>query len=100
LTELHNAKPGWPAELDLARRWYEPLLERVHEYAPTRLADLVQLQEIGAGYLSRERFLTGLTLDPPDAASDQSRVPLLDEDYLILSTIHSAKSQDWRSVRI
>jgi DNA helicase-2/ATP-dependent DNA helicase PcrA len=44
--------------------------------------------------------LTELTLDPPDATSDQSGVPLLDEDYLILSTIHSAKGQDWKSVHV
>src|SRR6266852_2643332 len=50
------------------------------------------------GYSSRERFLTELTLDPPDAVSDQAGVPLLDEDYLILSTIHSAKGQEWKSV--
>jgi hypothetical protein len=50
------------------------------------------------GYASRERFLTELTLDPPDATSDQAGVPLLDEDYLILSTIHSAKGQEWKSV--
>jgi Ftsk gamma domain/UvrD-like helicase C-terminal domain len=37
-------------------------------------------------------------MDPPDATSDQSGVPLLDEDYLILSTIHSAKGQEWKSV--
>jgi UvrD-like helicase C-terminal domain len=37
-------------------------------------------------------------LDPPDATSDQAGVPLLDEDYLILSTIHSAKGQEWKSV--
>ena len=43
-------------------------------------------------------FLTELTLDPPDATSDQAGVPLLDEDYLILSTIHSAKGQEWKSV--
>ena len=36
--------------------------------------------------------------DPPDATSDQAGVPLLDEDYLILSTIHSAKRQEWKSV--
>jgi hypothetical protein len=46
---------------------------------------------------SRERFLTELTLDPSDATSDQSGMPLLDEDYLILSTIHSAKGQEWKS---
>jgi DNA helicase II / ATP-dependent DNA helicase PcrA len=39
-----------------------------------------------------------LTLDPPEATSDQAGVPLLDEDYLILSTIHSAKGQEWKSV--
>src|SRR5262245_50694513 len=42
--------------------------------------------------------MTELTLDPPDATSDQCGVPLLDEDYLVLSTIHSAKGQEWKSV--
>src|ERR1700731_3318012 len=50
------------------------------------------------GYPSRERFLTELTLDPPDATSDLAGVPLLDEDYLILSTTHSAKGREWKSV--
>jgi DNA helicase-2/ATP-dependent DNA helicase PcrA len=84
--------------MDHARRWYEPHLERMHEDASTRRADLIQLEQIAAGYPSRERFLTELTLDPPDATSDQAGVPLLDEDYLILSTIHSAKGQEWHSV--
>ena len=64
----------------------------------TRRADLIQLEQIASGYSSRERFLTELTLDPPDATSDQSGVPQLDEDYLILSTVHSAKGQEWKSV--
>ncbi len=102
LVELLQAlrKPGsaWPTEIEMARMWYEPHLERIHEDAETRRADLVQLEQIAAGYPSRERFLTELTLDPPDATSDQAGVPLLDEDYLILSTIHSAKGQEWRSV--
>ena len=88
----------WPAELERARLWYEPHLERIHEDAETRRADLIQLEQIASGYPSRERFLTELTLDPPDATSDQAGVPLLDEDYLILSTIHSAKGQEWKSV--
>lgn len=61
---------------------------------------MLQLEQIAGGYPSRERFLTELTLDPPDATSDQAGVPLLDEDYLTLSTIHSAKGQEWRSVFI
>ena len=63
-----------------------------------RQADLLQLEQIAVGYPSRTRFLTDLTLNPPDATSDQAGVPLLDEDYLILSTIHSAKGQEWKSV--
>jgi ATP-dependent DNA helicase UvrD/PcrA len=89
---------SWPAELERARLWYEPHLDRIHEDAETRRADLIQLEQIASGYASRERFLTELTLDPPDATSDQAGVPLLDEDYLILSTIHSAKGQEWKSV--
>jgi DNA helicase-2/ATP-dependent DNA helicase PcrA len=98
LQEVKTGKAGWPAEIGLVRQWYEPHLERMHEDASTRLADLIQLEQIAAGYASRERFLTELTLDPPDATSDQAGVPLLDEDYLILSTIHSAKGQEWTKV--
>jgi DNA helicase-2/ATP-dependent DNA helicase PcrA len=89
---------NWPADLDRARLWYEPHLDRIHEDAETRRADLIQLEQIASGYSTRERFLTELTLDPPDTTSDQAGVPLLDEDYLILSTIHSAKGQEWKSV--
>ena len=88
----------WPADIERARLWYEPHLDRIHEDADSRRADLIQLEQIAGGYPSRERFLTELTLDPPDATSDQAGVPLLDEDYLILSTIHSAKGQEWKSV--
>jgi DNA helicase-2/ATP-dependent DNA helicase PcrA len=88
----------WPVDVELARVWYEPHLERMHEDAEIRRPDLIQLEKIASGYPSRERFLTELTLDPPDATSDQAGIPLLDEDYLILSTIHSAKGQEWKSV--
>jgi DNA helicase-2/ATP-dependent DNA helicase PcrA len=98
ITTLHLGAAGWPAEIDYACRWYMPHMERRYEDAIQRQADLVQLVQIAATYPSRERFLTELTLDPPDATSDQAGPPLLDEDYLILSTIHSAKGQEWNSV--
>jgi DNA helicase-2/ATP-dependent DNA helicase PcrA len=65
-----------------------------------RAGDLDQLAKIAAGYATRQEFLTDLTLDPPNATSDDAGKPLLDEDYLILSTIHSAKGQEWKSVSI
>ncbi len=95
---IRAGRAGWPGELGMARLWYEPHLEVRHEDAITRRADLLQLEQIAAGYPSRERFLTELTLDPPDATSDQAGVPHLDEDYLILSTMHSAKGQEFKSV--
>jgi DNA helicase II / ATP-dependent DNA helicase PcrA len=95
---IGGGKAGWPAEIGHARRWYEPHLERMHEDAAARRADLLQLEQIAAGYPSRRRFLAELTLDPPEATSDQAGVPVLDEDYLVLSTIHSAKGREWKSV--
>jgi DNA helicase-2/ATP-dependent DNA helicase PcrA len=98
IRRVRDRLPGWPAELDVVCRWYAPHLDRIHEDAGVRQADLMQLAQIASGYSSRERFLTELTLDPPHATSDEAGVPLLDEDYLILSTIHSAKGQEWKSV--
>jgi DNA helicase-2/ATP-dependent DNA helicase PcrA len=89
---------GWPAELDLIRAWYAPHLDRIYEDAVIREQDIAQLAQIAATFPSRERFLTELTLDPPGATSDEAGAPLLDEDFLILSTIHSAKGQEWKSV--
>ncbi|HQR57392.1 MAG TPA: ATP-dependent helicase, partial [Burkholderiaceae bacterium] len=97
---LRSKSPGWPAELECVCGWYEPHLERRHDDAEMRRGDLRQLEAIAAGYPSRERFLTELTLDPPGATSDEAGAPLKDEDYLILSTIHSAKGQEWRAVTL
>ena len=94
--------PGlrWPMDIELVRSWYQPHLERLHDDAPVRAADLDQLVALAGGYGSRETFLTELTLDPPEATSDRAGPPLLDEDYLILSTIHSAKGQEWTAVHV
>jgi DNA helicase-2/ATP-dependent DNA helicase PcrA len=98
MQHLHGQVSEWPAEFDRARQWYQPHLEQRYPDAVVRAGDLDQLQRIAAGYPSRARFLTDLTLDPPSATSDEADAPLLDEDYLILSTIHSAKGQEWKAV--
>jgi hypothetical protein len=54
-----------PAELELVSRWYAPHLERRHEDAKAREADLLQLAQIASTYPNRQRFLTEFTLDPP-----------------------------------
>ena len=99
-TALAAADAPWPAAIDNAVRWYLPHLKRLHDDARVREADLRQLCALAAGYGSLERFLTELTLDPPQATSDEAADPLIDEDYLILSTIHSAKGQEWHAVSV
>jgi len=90
----------WPAPFEQACRWYEAQMVRRFDDAPARIIDIQQLARIAATYPSLERFLTELTLDPPDATSAESGVPLLDEDYLNLSTIHSAKGREWKAVSV
>jgi DNA helicase-2/ATP-dependent DNA helicase PcrA len=100
IVQVSKAKKTWPAEFQWVRSWYEPHLNRIYEDAQIRAADVAQLEQIAGGYSSRQKFLTELTLDPPDATSGRAGTPVLDEDYTILSTIHSAKGQEWKMVRV
>jgi DNA helicase II / ATP-dependent DNA helicase PcrA len=88
----------WSGQIEVVRRWYEPHLERLYDDSAVRTGDLEKLEQIAAVYATRERFLSELTLDPPDASGADAGAPTLDEDYLVLSTIHSAKGQEWEAV--
>jgi DNA helicase-2/ATP-dependent DNA helicase PcrA len=90
----------WPGQVGMVRKWYEPHLERLYEAGAVRVADLETLESLSRNHASRESFLSDLTLDPPEALGDLAADPLIDEDYLILSTIHSAKGQEWDVVYI
>ncbi|PYO92794.1 MAG: ATP-dependent DNA helicase [Gemmatimonadetes bacterium] len=100
LLEALRKATAWPGQLGMVRKWYEPHLERLYEGGAVRIADLETLESLSKDYASRENFLSDLTLDPPEAVGDLAGDPLLDEDYLILSTIHSAKGQEWDVVYV
>ncbi len=100
MQHLRSENARWPDDLHRVVAWYQPHLERLHDDARVRLADLEQLGHVASGHRSRERFVTELALDPPEASSDEAGVPHRDEDYLILSTLHSAKGQEWNAVHI
>ncbi|MFJ3046505.1 ATP-dependent helicase [Herbaspirillum chlorophenolicum] len=97
---MRRASAQWPSDINAARDWYLPQLERKYDDASARSTDIEQLAALAGGYASREKFLTELTLDPPESSGDYSTPPYRDEDYLTLSTIHSAKGQEWRSVHV
>jgi len=98
LQALVDPQRPWAGQVHQVREWYQRHLERLYEHFHTRLGDLDQLELLSGQYPSRERFLTELTLDPPNATSDLAGRPTLDEDYLVLSTIHSAKGMEWDTV--
>jgi DNA helicase-2/ATP-dependent DNA helicase PcrA len=100
LAAIGAASCRWEGQVGLARRWYEPHLMRIHDAGAVRSGDLEQLERIALQFGSRERFLSEFTLDPPNATSDLSGAPSLDEDFLILSTVHSAKGQEWDRVYV
>ena len=95
---LRDTAHAWHGQVGAVRSWYQPHLERLYDSAEVRAGDLEQLEQIAGRYASRERFLVDLTLDPPEASGDESGPPHLDEDWLVLSTIHSAKGQEWDAV--
>jgi DNA helicase II / ATP-dependent DNA helicase PcrA len=101
-TEAEPTSEGPPVatQVERLRRFYEPIFKERYENPTIRLRDLEQLEQIAAGYRSRSRFVTDLTLDPPQATADLAGPPFLEEDFLILSTIHSAKGCEWDVVHI
>ena len=90
----------WQGQVARTREWFEPHLERIYDSAHVRLGDLIQLERLAQQFATRDQFLAELALDPPAVTGDLSGTPYLDEDYLVLSTVHSAKGQEWDAVHI
>ena len=98
---LYGGEPLPPsAEIARIRQFYEPILQEQYSSPQARLQDIDQLEQVAGSYAMRGRFLAELALDPPSATSDLAGPPLLDEEYLILSTVHSAKGGEWDVVHI
>jgi DNA helicase-2/ATP-dependent DNA helicase PcrA len=89
-----------PEQVAEVKRFYAPLLEKRYDQAHVRSRDIDQLEQIAANFRTRSQLLTELALDPPSATQDLAGPPLREEDYLILSTIHSAKGCEWDAVYV
>jgi DNA helicase-2/ATP-dependent DNA helicase PcrA len=88
------------AEIARVRRFIEPIFQQRYSSPLARLQDIEQLEQVAGAHANRGRFLSDLALDPPTSTSDLAGPPLLDEDYLILSTVHSAKGGEWDVVHV
>lgn len=103
LTDSRGEGAGEPmpaSQIDRLADFCRVVFDRAYDDAEARLTDIEHLASLAADYPDRSRFLTEITLDPPNSTSDFAHAPHLDDDYLILSTIHSAKGGEWKSVTV
>ena len=102
--DCHVASTDTPlppaVEIARLRQFCEPIFLDRYSSPQARLHDLDQLEAVASNHASRGRFLADLALDPPTSTSDLAGPPLLDEDYVVLSTIHSAKGGEWDVVHV
>jgi DNA helicase-2/ATP-dependent DNA helicase PcrA len=94
--------PGLPpaSQIERLRHFLEPIIHRRYSSPRERLRDIEQLEHLASSSPSRGRFIAELTLDPPSSTAVLAGPPLLDEDYVVLSTIHSAKGCEWDVVHL
>jgi DNA helicase-2/ATP-dependent DNA helicase PcrA len=99
---LRVARSEGPAGVraEVLRDALAPLISARYPDGPVRLADLEQLVAAARESSDLGHFAAELALDPPQSSSDLAGPPLLDEDYLVLSTIHSAKGLEWGAVHV
>jgi len=88
------------AQIHRVRIFYEPMLPVLYDNPIPRAKDLEQLEQIASRYKDRQTFLAQIAIDPPNSTQDFAGKPDLNDDFLILSTIHSAKGLEWDVVYI
>jgi DNA helicase-2/ATP-dependent DNA helicase PcrA len=88
------------SQVERLRKFLEPIVHKRYASASSRVRDLEQLEHLAGKQPSRAKFIADLTLDPPVSTGDLAGPPHLDDDYLILSTIHSAKGGEWDVVYV
>jgi DNA helicase II / ATP-dependent DNA helicase PcrA len=77
-----------------------PLIRLHYPDGAVRASDLDQLVLAGQGARDVRHFVSEIVLDPPVSSADLAGRPHLDEDYLVLSTVHSAKGLEWDAVHL
>ena len=77
-----------------------PLIRLRYPDGAVRVSDLDQLAAAARGAEDVRHFVSELVLDPPASSADLAGPPHLDEDYLVLSTVHSAKGLEWDAVHL
>ena len=78
--------------------FYSPIIKQKYDDFKKRELDLQSLLEISDRYSSTEKFLTDMSLEPPETSQVKASATDIEDEKLILSTVHSAKGLEWHSV--
>lgn len=80
--------------------YYHPILMSKYDDFLKREKDLEHFLYLAENYRSTESFLTDLALEPPDSSFFDVDGQVINDEFLTLSTIHSAKGLEWKAVFI
>jgi len=104
LSALGNARAAAPGSAgqhaEALRDALAPLIRSRYPDGALRLTDLDGLVAAARESSDLVHFASELALDPPQSTADLAQPPHLDEDYLVLSTVHSAKGLEWDGVHV
>ncbi|MFV1965934.1 MAG: ATP-dependent helicase [Pirellulaceae bacterium] len=101
LQRLTQARPlKLTSQVAAVRKFYTPLLEMKVDNPEPGIRDLEQLEQLAGRFPERRTLLTELALDPPATSEENPGQTNGDEDFLVLSTVHSAKGLEWDAVFI
>ena len=78
--------------------YYHPMFKKRYDDFNKRKKDLEAFEQITARYSDVTTLLADLALEPPNESVVDVEAPGKDDEYLTLSTIHSAKGLEWHSV--
>ncbi len=90
-----------PERIDVFAGYYAPILDTLEDDSEVRLKDIDVLCELARRYEDLEKFLSDFALDPPSNRFQDKTTPSIDggeEGHVVLSTVHSAKGLEWRTV--
>lgn len=85
-------------QLQAVVNYYEAFCKKRFDDHPKRMKDLETFVDISGTYRSLETMIEEIALDPIEATAIETEASAKDEPPLILSTIHSAKGLEWRTV--
>jgi len=90
----------YPPEEKVARivTYYHPTFKKRYDDFAKRKKDLEMFEQIAARYKDLASLLTDLALEPPNESVADVDSPGKEDEFLTLSTIHSAKGLEWNSV--